>query len=71
MGHPQDYGVFHFLYDSFLNYYSFPVKKLHHRTISHLFSRVDDIRGKKDSMCNAKKTPNKIWFKVSIEILSF
>jgi hypothetical protein len=25
---------------------------------------VDDIRGHKDTVCVAKKTPNKIWFKV-------
>jgi hypothetical protein len=56
MGHPQAYGVFHYLDDSLLDDYSFPVKKLHHKTISHLFSRVDDIRGHKDNMCAAKKT---------------
>jgi hypothetical protein len=60
MEHPQAYGVVYYLYDSFLDDYSFPVNKLHHKTISHLFSRVDDIRGHKHNMCDAKKTPNKI-----------
>jgi hypothetical protein len=32
------------------------MKKLHHKTISHLFFRVDDIRGHKDNMCSVKKT---------------
>jgi hypothetical protein len=49
MGHPQAYGVVHYLDDSLLDDYSFPVKKLHHKTIFHLFSRVDDIRGHKDN----------------------
>jgi hypothetical protein len=60
MGHTQDYGVIHYLYDSLLDDYSFPVKKLHHKTISHLFSRVADIRGHKYNISAAKKTPNKI-----------
>jgi hypothetical protein len=37
MGHPQAYGVIHYLDDSLVDDYSFPVKKLHHKTISHLF----------------------------------
>jgi hypothetical protein len=53
------YGVIHYLYYSLLDQYSFPVKKLHHKTISHLFSRVADIRGHKDNLSVAKKTPNK------------
>jgi hypothetical protein len=71
MEHPQDYGVFHYLYDPLLDDYSFPVKKLHHKTISHLFSRVDDIGGHKQNICDAKKTPNEIWFKVSREYIKF
>jgi hypothetical protein len=59
MGHPQAYGVVHYLDDSLLDDYSFPVKKHHHKTISHLFSSVDDIRGHKHNMCANKKTPNK------------
>jgi hypothetical protein len=69
MGHPQDYGVIHYLVDSLLDDYSFPVKKLHHKTISHLFSRVVDIRGHNDNMCATKKTPNKIRCKVSRECI--
>jgi hypothetical protein len=61
MGHPQAYGVFHYLHDSLLDDYSFHVKKLQHKTISHLFSRVVDIRGHKDNICAANKTPNRIW----------
>jgi hypothetical protein len=60
MGNYQYYGVIHYLDDSLLDDYSFPVKKLHHKTISYLFSRVVDIRGHKDNMCATKKTPNKI-----------
>jgi hypothetical protein len=45
------------------------MKKVNHKTISHLFSRVDDIRGHKDNICTAKKTPNKIWCMVSIEYI--
>jgi hypothetical protein len=60
MGYPQAYDVIHYLYDSVLDDYSFPVKKLHHKTISHLLSRVADIRGHKDNISAAKKTPNKI-----------
>jgi hypothetical protein len=60
MGNPQAYGVIHYLYDSLLDQYSVPVKKLHHKTISHIFSRVADIRGHKDNLCAANKTPNKI-----------
>jgi hypothetical protein len=71
MGHPQDYGVINYLYDFLLNDYSFPVKKLHHKIISHLFSRVADIRGYKDNISAAKKTPNKIWCKVSRECIKF
>jgi hypothetical protein len=48
-----------------------PVKKHHHKTISHLFSRVADIRGHKDNLSAAKKTPNKISCKVSKECIKF
>jgi hypothetical protein len=71
MRNTQAYGIVHYLDDSFVDDYSFPVKKFHQKTISHLFSRVDDIRGHKDNMCAAKKTPNKIWSKVSIEYIKF
>jgi hypothetical protein len=42
MWHPQDYGVEHYLDDSLFDNPSFHVKKLHHKTLSHIFSRVDD-----------------------------
>jgi hypothetical protein len=71
MGLPQAYGVVHYLDYSLLDDYSFPVKKLHHKTISHLFSRMDDIRGHKDNICTAKKHPNKIWYKVSRDYIKF
>jgi hypothetical protein len=70
-GKPQAYSVIHYLGDSLLDDYSFLVKKLCHKTISHLFSRVVDIRGHKDNICAAKKTPNKIWCKVSRECIKF
>jgi hypothetical protein len=47
------------------------MKKLNHTTISHLFSRVADIKGHKDNMCAAKKTPNKNWCKMSRECIKF
>jgi hypothetical protein len=71
MGNPQAYGVIYYLDDSLLDDYSFSVKKLHHKTISYMFSRVADVRGHKDNTCAAKKTPNKIWCKVSIECINF
>jgi hypothetical protein len=69
MGLPQAYGVFHYLDDSLLDDYSFPVEKLHHKIISHLFFRMNDIRGHKDNISAAKKIPNKIWCKVSREYI--
>jgi hypothetical protein len=51
---------YRYLDDSLLDQYSILVKKLHYKTISHLFSRVTDIRGHKDNISAAKKTPNKI-----------
>jgi hypothetical protein len=71
MGKPQAYGVIHYLDDSLLDDYSFPVKKLHHKTISYLFFRVTDIRGYKDNISTAKKTPNKICYKVYGECIKF
>jgi hypothetical protein len=71
MVHPQAYGVIHCLDDSLIDEYSIPVKKLHHKIISHLFSRLADIRGHKDNISAAKKTPNKIWCKVSRECIKF
>jgi hypothetical protein len=71
MGNPQANGVLHYLYDSLLDDYSFLVKKLHHKTISHLFSRVADIRGQNDKISAAKKTPNKIWCKVARQCIKF
>jgi hypothetical protein len=60
MGHPQAYCVIHYLDDSLLDDYFFAVKKLHHKTILHLFFRVAHIRGHKDNICAVKKNPNKI-----------
>jgi hypothetical protein len=71
MGNTQGYGVIHYLHDSLIGDYFFPVKKLHHKTISHLFSRVADIRGYKDNMCAAKKTSNKFWCNESRECIKF
>jgi hypothetical protein len=57
MGLPQDYGVFQYLDDSLFDNPSFPGKKLHHGTLSHLFSRVDDIRGHKIKYACYHKNP--------------
>jgi hypothetical protein len=56
MGLPQAYGIVFYLDDSLLDDYYFPVKKLHNKTISHLFSRMDDIRGHKDNIYTTEKT---------------
>jgi hypothetical protein len=69
MGNHRAYGVIHYLDDSLLDQYSVPVKKFPHKTISHLFSRVADIRGHKDNLSATNKTPNKIWCKVSREYI--
>jgi hypothetical protein len=71
MGHTQAYGGIHYLDESFLDDYSFPMNFFHHKPISHLFSKVADIRGHKDNISAAKKTPNKIWCKVSRECIKF
>jgi hypothetical protein len=71
MGHPQPYGVFHYLDTSLLDDYSFHVKNLHHKTISHLFCRMVDIRGHKDKTCSARKPPNKNWCMVYREYIKF
>jgi hypothetical protein len=55
MGHPQAYGVIYCLDDSLLDQYFILVKKLHHKTISHLISRVTDIRGHKYNLSAVKK----------------
>jgi hypothetical protein len=70
LGNPQDYGGIHYLYDSLLNDYSFPVKKLHHKTIFHLFSRVADIRGHKDNISAAKKLQIKFGGRCTESVLS-
>jgi hypothetical protein len=61
MGYPQAYGVDHYLDDSLFYDPSFPVKKLHHRILSHLFSEWMTLVGTKDNMHAAIKPPNKIW----------
>jgi hypothetical protein len=45
------------------------MKKLHHKTISHLFSRMDDIRGHKDNISATEKIPKKSWCRVSRECI--
>jgi hypothetical protein len=47
------------------------MKKLHHKTIFHLFSRVANIRGHKDNISAAKKTPNKFGASGPESVLSF
>jgi hypothetical protein len=63
--HTKAYGVVHYLDDSLFDNPSFPVKKLHCRTLSHLFSRVDALEDTKQNMHDVIKPPNIIWFKVS------
>jgi hypothetical protein len=71
MGLPQAYGIVHYLDDSLLDDYSFPVKKLHHKTISHLFCRMDDIRGHKDNIYTTEKNQIKFCIRFPEIILSF
>jgi GTP cyclohydrolase I len=74
MGHPQSYGIDHYLNDSLFDNPSFPMKKLHHKTLSHTFSKWMTLVGIKDNMHAAIKTPNKIlymMYKEFIEVLSF
>jgi hypothetical protein len=70
MGNSQDYGVIHYLDESLLDDYSFPVKKFHHKTISHLFSRMDDIRGHKDNISAAEKSQIKFGVRCPKSVLS-
>jgi hypothetical protein len=73
-GASQDYGVDHYLCDSLFDDPSFPVKKLHHKTLSHLFSEWMTLVGTKDNMHTAIKPPNKIWhmlYKECIKLLTF
>jgi hypothetical protein len=58
MRHPQACGAIHYLDDSLLDDYSFPMKKLDHKTISHFLEWLT-LEGTK-IICAAKKTPNKI-----------
>jgi hypothetical protein len=71
MGHPQDYGVVHYLDDSLFDDPSFPVKKLYHGTLSHLFSEWMTLVDTKDNMHIAIKTPNKIWYMMSRGCIKF
>jgi hypothetical protein len=71
MGHPQAYDVIHYLDDSLIDEYSISMKKLHHTTIFHLFSRVADIRGHKDNISATKKTQIKFGAMFLEIVLSF
>jgi hypothetical protein len=71
MGHPQAYGVIYYLYYSLLDDYFFPVKKLHHKTIFHLFSRVADIRGTKITCVLQRKPQIKFGARCPKSVLSF
>jgi hypothetical protein len=68
MGRTQAYGVVHYLDDSLFDDYSFPVKKIHHKTISHLFSRVVALEGIKIICVLQRKTQIKfgVWFPESV-----
>jgi hypothetical protein len=62
MGHPQAYGVDHYLNDSLFDSHSFHMKKLRHKTLSHLFYEWMTLVGTKDNMHASIKPPNKIWY---------
>jgi hypothetical protein len=67
MGHPHAYGVDRYLNDSLFDDHSFPVKKLCHETLSHLFSKWMTLVGTKHNMHAIIKPPNKIWCMISRE----
>jgi hypothetical protein len=71
MGNPQAYGVDHYLYDSLFDDPSFPVKKLHHKTLSHLFSEWMTLVSTKYNMHSAIKPPNKIWYMMYTKCIKF
>jgi hypothetical protein len=45
MGHPQAYGVLHYLYDSFLDDYSSPVKNFTTKLFSTSFLEWQTLEG--------------------------
>jgi hypothetical protein len=74
MGNPQAYGVGHYFNDSLFDSPSFSVKKLHHKTLSHIISEWMTLLGTKDNMHASIIPPNKIWYIMSrecIKLLSF
>jgi hypothetical protein len=71
MGHPQAYGVVYYLDDSLFDNSSFPMKKLHHIPLSHLFLKWMTLEGTKENMHAIIKPPNKILYKVSREYIKF
>jgi hypothetical protein len=74
MGNPQAYGVYNYLDDSLFDDPSIHVKKLHHGTLSHLFSEWMTLVGTKDNMHATIKPPNENWCMMSrecIKLLTF
>jgi hypothetical protein len=71
MGHPQAYGVDHYLEHFLFDDHSFPVKKLHHTTLSHIFSKGMTLICTKDNMHDAINPPNKIWYMMSESVLTW
>jgi hypothetical protein len=47
------------------------MKKLHHKIIFHLFSRMGDIRGHKDNIISTEKSQIKFGVRSPESILSF
>jgi hypothetical protein len=68
-GASQAYGVIHYLDDSLLYDYSFPVKNFTTKLFPTSF--LECLRGHKDNISAAKKTLNKIWCKMSKECIKF
>jgi hypothetical protein len=69
-GASQAYGVDHYLDDSLFDDPSFPVKKLHRKTLSHLFSERMTLVGTKDNMHAAIKLPNNFFCMMSRECIT-
>ena len=71
MVNPQAYYFNHYLNGSLLEIPSFPVKKLHHKTLSHLFSEWMTLVATKDNMHAIIKPPNNFWYMMYRDYIKF
>jgi hypothetical protein len=71
MGHPQDYGVIHYLDDSLLDDYSFPVKKLYQKLFPTSFLEWLTLEGTKIIYVLQRKLQIKFGTRCPESVLSF